>query len=384
MAAKVLQQPVPPAASGAAGDAAEPGARAQLDVRALVRRYSPEVSVGPLSFSVRDGEFFSLLGPSGCGKTTTLRCIAGFESVDSGAIVLDGRNIERVRPNKRNVGLVFQSLALFPHLSVAENVAFGLRLRKLPREQIAKRVRSSLALVELANLAERMPAQLSGGQRQRVALARALVMEPPLLLLDEPMSSLDLKLRVQMREELRQLQQRLRMTMIFVTHDQTEALALSDRIAVLSSGSIEQVGTPQEIYSRPASRFVAQFIGSSNLVDGALTRGQDGRTVLRMASGLCLAAEGGAAGRESGAATALVRPERIRLLPETGQPPRSPNGFAAEIRARTYLGDDCLFQLLVDGREMMTASREMIDDEIPSVGQRVRVQIEPSDVYVLA
>ncbi|MFI4998189.1 MAG: ABC transporter ATP-binding protein, partial [Hyphomicrobiales bacterium] len=308
--------------------------RLRLEVRDLVRRYSSEVSVGPLSFSVRDGEFFSLLGPSGCGKTTTLRCIAGFESVDSGGIILGGRNIERVAAHKRGVGLVFQSHALFPHLNVEDNVAFGLKLQKVPKQRIGERVASTLALVEMSKLAHRMPSELSGGQQQRVALARSLVMEPPLLLLDEPLSSLDLKLRIQMREELLQLQRRLRMTTIFVTHDQTEALALSDRIAVLSQGSIEQVGTPQEIYSRPASRFVAQFIGSSNLLDAKMSSSTAKGAELTTASGLRLVTA--AAAKPAANVTALVRPERVRIL-QAGGACSGANLFPAEIRGRTYL-----------------------------------------------
>jgi spermidine/putrescine ABC transporter ATP-binding subunit len=336
--------------------------------------------VGPLSFSVRDGEFFSLLGPSGCGKTTTLRCIAGFENVDSGEIILGGRNIEDVAAHKRGVGLVFQSHALFPHLSVAENVAFGLRLRNVPKPSINERVVSALALVEMTKLGHRMPNELSGGQQQRVALARSLVMEPPLLLLDEPLSNLDLKLRIQMRDELRQLQRRLRMTTIFVTHDQTEALALSDRVAVLSEGCIEQVGTPQDIYSQPASRFVAEFIGSSNLLDAnALPLGPSS-IELTTKSGLRLVATM-ASIRET-AVTALVRPERIRLLPvrvtETDA-----NLFPAEIRSTTYLGDEALFQVLVDNKEVMLAACKLSDDDVPAVGQNLFVRIEPADVFIL-
>jgi spermidine/putrescine ABC transporter ATP-binding subunit len=362
-----------PAAGEASGQA-----RPRLEIRDLVRRYSSEVSVGPLSFSVCDGEFFSLLGPSGCGKTTTLRCIAGFESVDSGAIILGGHNIERVAAHKRGVGLVFQSHALFPHLSVEDNVAFGLKLQKVPKQRIGERVAAALALVEMSKLAHRMPSELSGGQQQRAALARSLVMEPPLLLLDEPLSSLDLKLRIQMREELRQLQRRLLMTTIFVTHDQTEALALSDRIAVLSQGSIEQVGTPQEIYSRPASRFVAQFIGSSNLFEAKASSSNASGTELRTASGLRLVAS--AVAGPAASVTLLVRPERVRMLPAGGA---GANLFPAEIRGRTYLGDEAQFDVLVDGKEIMLVACKLSGDEIPDTGQKLFVRIEPTDVFVL-
>jgi putative spermidine/putrescine transport system ATP-binding protein len=352
---------------------------AQLEVRDLVCRYSQDVAVGPISFSVQDGEFFSLLGPSGCGKTTTLRCIAGLEEVTSGEIVLGGRNIELIAPYRRNVGLVFQSPALFPHLTVAKNVAFGLELRKVPRADIRRRVTAALALVELSTYADRMPNQLSGGQQQRVALARALVMEPPLLLLDEPLSSLDLKLRMQMREELHALQRRLRMTSVFVTHDQTEALALSDRIAVLSHGRIEQIGTPQEIYLTPASRFVAEFIGSSNLMLGEVTAFADGVAAVVTANGLRLnvRCERPPAGAT---VTALIRPERVQIL--TAEHQRD-DALVAEIRSLVYLGEDVQFQVLVDGRETMLISMKANADILPAVGERLTVGIDPGDVFVI-
>ena len=352
---------------------------AQLEVRELVCRYSQDVAVGPVSFTVQDGEFFSLLGPSGCGKTTTLRCIAGLEEVTCGEIVLGGRNIERVAPHRRNVGLVFQSHALFPHLSVAKNVAFGLELRKVPRTDTARRVTAALALVELSSYADRMPNQLSGGQQQRVALARALVMEPPLLLLDEPLSSLDLKLRMQMREELHALQRRLRMTSVFVTHDQTEALALSDRIAVLSHGRIEQIGTPQEVYLTPASRFVAEFIGSSNLMLGDVTGFADGMAEVVTESGLRLRVRCDTPPAVT-TITTLVRPERVQMVPTD---PQRSDGFVAEIRSLVYLGEDVQFQVLVDGRETMWVSAKANADVLPAVGERLKVWIDPGDVFVI-
>src|ERR1700730_13763169 len=216
----------------------------ELEVCELTKRYSPQVSVGPISFEVYEGEFFSLLGPSGCGKTTTLRCIAGFEGLSQGSIKLHGKRLDDKPPHRRDVGLVFQNYALFPHLTVFDNIAFGLRLRKVDKVLIGRRVAQMLELVDLPNVAARYPAQLSGGQQQRVAIARSLVLEPSLLLFDEPLSNLDFKLRIQMRYELRDLQTRLGKTAVYVTHDQTEALALSDRIAVLSQGRIEQVGSP--------------------------------------------------------------------------------------------------------------------------------------------
>ena len=351
-----------------------------LHIRDLVRRYSADSVVGPLSFSVEKGEFFSLLGPSGCGKTTTLRCIAGFERADSGEILLEGRPIQDMPPHRRGVGLVFQSHALFPHLSVRQNVAFGLEVHRVARSEVERRVAASLALVELGSLADRMPHQLSGGQQQRVALARSLVMEPPLLLLDEPMSSLDMKLRVQMRDELRALQRRLGTTTVFVTHDQTEALALSDRIAVLSQGRIEQVGTPQEIYLRPASRFVAEFVGLSNLMVGTVTGRAGEVTGFVTTSGLRLFSASPAP--QTGPATILIRPERLQFVPP-GLPGDVPNVFEAQVQQVTYLGEDAQFKLVVDGRDVMTACRKSGPD-LPELGMTVSVHIEARDVFVIA
>ncbi len=356
------------------------GGERGLTVSDLVRRYSDEVTVGPISFAVGEGEFFSLLGPSGCGKTTTLRCIAGFERVDSGAIWLDGRRLDSVPAHKRGIGLVFQTPALFPHLSVAENVAFGLRTHGVEKGAAAARVAAMLELIGLPQHGARMPSQLSGGQQQRVALARSLVLEPPLLLLDEPLSSLDLKLRVQMREELRTLQRRLRKTTIFVTHDQTEALALSDRIAVLSHGRIEQIGTPEEIYKAPVSRFVADFIGNSNLIDAEVLGFADGLLNLATASGLQLsAAQAKPPSRKN--VTLLIRPERIRVSPERG---RCGNDFTAAVTDMTYLGEDAQYRLLIEPTQSLLLIRKSGDEELPLTGAgTLNVGIEPSDIVVL-
>src|SRR5207244_4647453 len=315
-------------------------ARYELEIRGLVKRYSPQVTVGPISFEVRAGEFFSLLGPSGCGKTTTLRCIAGFESLSEGSIRLRGERLDNKPPHRRDVGLVFQNYALFPHLTVFDNIAFGLRLRRIQKSQIAEQVSRILRLVDLPEMAQRYPAQLSGGQQQRVAIARSLVLEPRILMFDEPLSNLDFKLRIQMRDELRSLQRRLGKTSIYVTHDQTEALALSDRIAVLSHGHIEQIGTPGEIYEQPATSFVAEVIGSSNLLPARVV-GQDGQgTIVETAAGLRLCCGAGMAGGNGAEreVSILLRPERIRLqAPGTGSGTAT-NCFAARIAEVTYLG----------------------------------------------
>jgi ABC-type Fe3+/spermidine/putrescine transport system ATPase subunit len=240
-----------------------------LELHALTKHYSAHRAVNDVSFSLKQGEFFSLLGPSGCGKTTTLRLIAGLESPTSGSIFLNGESVASQKPHQRNVSTVFQNYALFPHLTVAENVAFGLeRRRTLHRTEIQTRVNRILQVVQLESKHHRMPNQISGGERQRVALARSLVLEPGVLLLDEPLSALDPKLRKQMRAELKSLQRRVGITFLFITHDQDEAMSLSDRIGVMNQGRIEQIGEPSTVYRKPLSRFVAEFLGEVNWIDG--------------------------------------------------------------------------------------------------------------------
>ncbi len=246
-----------------------------------IRKSFGEVEVlKGINLEIRRGEFFSLLGPSGCGKTTLLRILAGFEFADSGAVLLRGQDVAPLAPNQRSVNTVFQNYALFPHMTVADNVAFGLKMRKIPAAQIRDKVQKALEMVEISGFADRKPMQLSGGQRQRVALARAIVNEPQVLLLDEPLSALDRKLRVNLQVELMRLQARLGLTFIFVTHDQEEALTMSDRIAVMNKGVIEQLGAVQEMYERPANAYVAQFLGSSNLLEGTVTAADTVKTKL--------------------------------------------------------------------------------------------------------
>src|SRR5215213_7718266 len=237
----------------------------------LVKRFADVTAVAGINLDMPPGEFFSLLGPSGCGKTTTLRMVAGFERPDAGTIRIDGRDVTGLPPRARRIGMVFQSYALFPNMTVADNIAFGLRVARHPAGEIAERVSAMLALVGLSEMGPRYPYQLSGGQQQRVAVARALAPRPKVLLLDEPLSALDAKVRVSLREEIRQIQKRLGITTIFVTHDQEEALSISDRIAVMYGGKAEQVGTPFEIYNRPATKFVANFVGTLNVLEGTVT-----------------------------------------------------------------------------------------------------------------
>jgi spermidine/putrescine ABC transporter ATP-binding subunit len=360
--------------------------RVELEVRELTKRYSPLVSVGPISFEVHEGEFFSLLGPSGCGKTTTLRCIAGFETLSGGSIRVGGERLDDRPPHRRDVGLVFQNYALFPHLTVFDNIAFGLRLRRVAKPEIADRVDRMLQLVDLAGLPARFPAQLSGGQQQRVAIARSLVLEPRILMFDEPLSNLDFKLRIQMREELRSLQRRLGKTSIYVTHDQTEALALSDRIAVLSHGRIEQIGTPDDIYERPATAFVAEFIGSSNMLRVRVVKRGDGSVIVATEAGLrlrCVAEPNGAL--DDGAdVSILVRPERVGIEAPGGGEASGHNRIAGRIADVTYLGEDLHLSLdLASGDGLRASMKNANAARAFAPGQLIDVVIAAADLRLL-
>ena len=251
-----------------------------LDISDVRKNYGQQTVVHQFDLDVERGEFISFLGPSGCGKTTTLRMVAGFETPSAGAIRIDGKDITRLRPNQRNVGMVFQSYALFPNMTVAENVAFGLKIAKKPADEVKARVEEMLKLIKLPQLGGRFPYQLSGGQQQRVALARALAIKPQVLLLDEPLSALDAKIRVSLREEIRALQRTLGITTIYVTHDQEEALSMSDRIVVMNEGRVEQIGTPFEIYNNPKTRFVASFVGTLNILKGKIADARAGKIAI--------------------------------------------------------------------------------------------------------
>ena len=286
----------------------------------VVKHFGSMVAVDRLSLEIRRGEFFSMLGPSGCGKTTTLRMIGGFESPDEGMVRLDGQDVTDIPAYKRNVNTVFQSYGLFPHLSVYDNVAFGLRRRKVVGKEVERRVTEALELVNLAGYGKRRRSQLSGGQQQRVALARALVNRPQVLLLDEPLGALDLKLRKQMQLELKRIQKEVGITFIFVTHDQEEAMTISDRIAVMNKGRIEQLGPPEEVYERPATVFVAEFLGASNLLDGTYRGTQDGWGLVDLDSGAKIRIPANADRRAGERLRVGVRPEKIQILPAGAGP----------------------------------------------------------------
>jgi spermidine/putrescine transport system ATP-binding protein len=299
-------------------------AAGSVELRSLTKNYGSAVAVDNISLTVQAGEFLSLLGPSGCGKTTTLRLIGGFEFPDDGTVAISGRNVENLPPHKRPVNTVFQAYALFPHMKVADNVAYGLRLSRVPKAQIAQRVSRALDMVRMTAFASRKPAQLSGGQQQRVALARALVNQPAVLLLDEPMSALDRKLREEMQVELKLLQRELGTTFIFVTHDQEEALSMSDRVAVMKDGRIEQIGTASSVYDAPESAFVAGFIGRQNSFTGTISA-FDSAGVSVQTAGLSLHStrptKGDVAAASGAEVTAAIRPESVVVTSTTEESP---------------------------------------------------------------
>jgi spermidine/putrescine transport system ATP-binding protein len=302
-----------------------------IRLEALTKHYGEVLAVDALDLHIPSGEFFTLLGPSGCGKTSTLRLIAGFEKPDSGSILLDGVDMSRTPPHKRKVNTVFQSYALFPNRSVADNIAFGLRYQRCSREDVRRRVAEAMELTRLTDFGKRRPAQLSGGQQQRVALARALVLEPPVLLLDEPLGALDARLRVDLQVELKRIQEQLEITFIYVTHDQDEALTMSDRVAVMKSGRIDQCATPQELYEEPATAFVANFLGAANLIPVS-ARPADGGTECTLGS-FRLRSE--TADAPAGDAMAMIRPEYVKLEPHGSAGDNRVPGMVEEV---VYLG----------------------------------------------
>jgi spermidine/putrescine transport system ATP-binding protein len=346
-----------------------------IDIAAVSKRFGTFVALNAVSFSIKDNAFFTLLGPSGCGKTTLLRCIAGFEDVTSGEIRLFGQNIAALEPNHRPVNTVFQQYALFPHLSVIDNVAFGLKMKGMDLPARLARAGLMLEMVHLSAFADRMPAQLSGGQQQRVALARALAPEPKVLLLDEPLSALDLKLRQAMRVELKALQEQTGITFIFVTHDQEEALTMSDRIAVMSAGEVQQIGTAREIYEMPVNRFVADFIGETNLLQVNLQAGGGQQGIVALPGGQSVAVP--AVGMQAGRHHLSIRPERVTIA-ATGQ-------LGATVDRVVYLGSDLqILTRLDDGTPFRIRQQNAAHTTPPEPGTRVALQLEEGALRLLA
>jgi spermidine/putrescine transport system ATP-binding protein len=360
----------------------------EIDVRLdrVSKLFGDTAAVDELSLDIEEGEFFSMLGPSGCGKTTTLRMIGGFEEPTIGTVYLGGRDVTDLPPYKRDVNTVFQSYALFPHLNVFENVAFGLRRKKVDKGDIDRRVREAMSLVDLAGFEKRKPGQMSGGQQQRVALARALVNQPKVLLLDEPLGALDLKLRRLMQLELKRIQQEVGITFIYVTHDQEEAMTMSDRFAVMRFGKIEQIGAPEAVYEAPATEFVAGFLGASNLLDGELKDSTNGLTSIATSDGSIVLAQSDHIPSGIGPAVRVgVRPEKITIVPDEGAPPAGRNSVNGLLRMSTYIGVNYQYKVQGPGGIELTVYVQNMGaaGSHPHAGQKVRLEWLPEHTFVV-
>ncbi|MBI3976650.1 MAG: ABC transporter ATP-binding protein [Chloroflexi bacterium] len=354
-----------------------------VEVRNIVKHFGTVKAVEDVSFVVQAGEFVSLLGPSGCGKTTTLRMIAGFEHADYGEIRIADQDVTSVPPNRRDTGMVFQNYALFPHMSVFDNISFGLRMRKVPRGEIPDRVHEALKTVRMEGYEQRFPRQLSGGQQQRVALARAIVIRPKVLLLDEPLSNLDAKLRQEMRIELKRIQEETHIATIFVTHDQEEALALSDRAVLMNWGRVEQIGPPFEIYERPATPFAAQFIGQSNFFRGTVTVVDGSHSVaLRTDDGLTLRALATAMFVPGQRALAVVRQERVQVHPRESAAGLA-NAFDARIHFINFLGSSVQYLCDLGGIQVIASTPNDRRQPLQRVGDTVTLAWGDDDTLAL-
>lgn len=347
-----------------------------INIKDAVKRYGNNTIIPDLSLTIREGEFFTLLGPSGCGKTTLLRMIAGFNSIEGGTFAFDDKVINDLDPAKRNIGMVFQNYAIFPHLTVRKNVEFGLKNRKVPANEIKSRCDEFMKLVHVDEYADRMPDRLSGGQQQRVALARALVIKPDVLLMDEPLSNLDAKLRVEMRSIIKKIQNDVGITTVYVTHDQEEAMAVSDRIAVMNQGVIQHIGTPKDIYQRPTNAFVATFIGRTNMLKGHLLT-QDGQCTLRFGSGYCVPLKNVQKQFQHEQDVLIsVRPEEFIVCPENEA------GIRASVTDNIFLGLNTHYNLaLSSGEDVDTIQESSIDSIIPK-GAKVSLKIKTDKINV--
>jgi iron(III) transport system ATP-binding protein len=350
-----------------------------LTLENISKRYGEVEALTEVLLTVQGGEFFTLLGPSGCGKTTLLRCVAGFLRPDAGRILCDGERLDTLPAHKRDIGMVFQNYAIFPHLTVFENVAYGLRARRVPPDEIRRRTVEALQLVQMEPLAHRRPDQLSGGQQQRVALARAMAIRPRLLLMDEPLSNLDAKLRVEMRTDIRRLQRELGITTIYVTHDQEEALAISERLAVIHAGRVEQVGFPWDVYQAPRNAFVAQFIGASNVLTGTVVEIDGGWARVDIGGWLLRARRGDSV---AGRTLVVFRPEAVELLPEGGDSPGATLGEGLVI-SREFLGAILRYRLrLADGSLIHLDEHKPDAARLRKEGERARFAVRPTDVML--
>ncbi len=358
------------------------GQSMSLRIVGVTKRFGDLVAVNTVSLEIEKGEFFTLLGPSGCGKTTLLRSVAGFNRPEEGEIYFDEKKMNNVQPHKRDVGMVFQNYAVFPHLSVYDNVIYGLRAKKTPSQEIEPRAARAIEMVRLTGLEERLPSQLSGGQLQRVAIARALVVEPEVLLMDEPLSNLDAKLRVETRGEIRALQQELKITTIYVTHDQEEALAISDRIAVMNFGKIQQVGQPWEIYTNPANRFVAEFIGTTNFFEGEVMSENEGWAIVSVRGAeLAIPKEEGSKGSRVSFA---IRPEAFRVFEDPGTPPEEGLfSLKGRISSVEYLGTLTKYDIeLTEAITLKVNSYDIEPDRIKKIGDAIEFGYDPKRVFI--
>ncbi|MGE4481901.1 ABC transporter ATP-binding protein [Acidocella sp.] len=364
---------------------AAPLTRHDVRLENVIKQFGGWTAVDNISLTVKGGEFFSLLGPSGCGKSTTLSMIGGFETPTSGAIYLGGDDVSRQPPYKRDVNTVFQSYALFPHLDIFENVAFGLRRKGLSKSEVEKRVTEMLELVDLTSFTKRKPGQLSGGQAQRVAVARALVNKPKLLLLDEPLGALDLKLRKQMQIELKRIQSEIGITFLFVTHDQEEAMAMSDRLAVMSKGKIEQVGTPAEVYDHPATEFVASFLGASNLIPGIVAESGTDSVLVKLEDGALVKLPASALRAKAGDSVKIgVRPEKFHILSATENAEPGWNVIEAKTGVSVYLGVS--HQYIMEnttGRPLSVYAQNSGRGEGIAPGESVRLAWNPAHTFAV-
>lgn len=352
----------------------------KVEIRDLAKYFGDLLAVDHISLTFAEGKLTTLLGPSGCGKTTTLRCISGFYEPDEGEVYLGDSLVNKIPPHRRNVATVFQNLGIFPHMTVFENVAYGLQVRKTPKDETQKRVNEHLELVGLGDMGDRYPKQLSGGQQQRVALARSLVIQPGVLLLDEPLSDLDAKLRVMMRKEIRKLQVKLGMTMIYVTHDQEEAMAISDYLAVMSDGTIQQVGEPSEVYRRPDNEFTARFIGKTNFVKGQVTSVEGDRLKIRFPFGIIVAMNPGEEYKQGKSVGAMFRSTEFSIVERT----EGDNVIQGEITTSMFLGPFIRYEVDVGMEENIIV--DVPEPKIKSVrseGDEIYLEVPPESIYLL-
>ena len=347
-----------------------------IDIENVAKKYGNDTIINGLSLNIEPGEFFTLLGPSGCGKTTLLRMIIGFNSIEGGLIKVGGRIVNDISPNKRNMGMVFQNYAIFPHMSVKDNVAFGLRMRDIPEKDIEQQVNEILKIVKIDHLQDRMPAKLSGGQQQRVALARAIVIHPEVLLMDEPLSNLDAKLRVEMRNAIKSIQRQINITTVYVTHDQEEALAISDRIAVMYNGVIQQIDSPKNIYQRPANIFVSSFIGLSNILDATIARNSDGETFVNFANGYRV--------RMNNISETVINGQEVlvSVRPEEFHINTNGEGLSAIIKSSVFLGLNTHYFIEIENGQEFEVIQDQDGQETIADGTQIILTVKPQKINV--